>query len=160
MSLNIVPGTVKHFRLDAGARRTFLRRLQQGLGMMNAEEKKTEGTTSNERKKCAHLPCQCLVKSGDRYCGQAFPERDLRKWRLPATADMPVARPEGKSSANGFHQAPAERCLFAFVLAVLAESSSIVGTESGAMSLRSGGWAPPRSASVSISIARSVLGRI
>jgi len=26
--------------------------------------------TTNDEKKCAHLPCRCMVKPGEKYCGQ------------------------------------------------------------------------------------------
>jgi len=25
---------------------------------------------TNDEKKCAHLPCRCTVKPGEKYCGQ------------------------------------------------------------------------------------------
>jgi hypothetical protein len=30
--------------------------------------------TTIKENKCAHLPCQCSVQAGDKYCGQACKE--------------------------------------------------------------------------------------
>jgi hypothetical protein len=35
--------------------------------------------TPNEQNKCAHTPCRCTVKAGEKYCGQPCKDAGSRE---------------------------------------------------------------------------------
>jgi len=43
--------------------------------------------TTNEQVKCAHLPCRCLVQSGDKYCSQACKEAGSQEVEIGCQGD-------------------------------------------------------------------------
>jgi hypothetical protein len=47
-------------------------------------------TTTNEQKKCAHLPCRCVVPPGDKYCGQACKEAGAKEVEIACQCDHPA----------------------------------------------------------------------
>jgi hypothetical protein len=43
--------------------------------------------TSNEQKKCAHLPCRCMTQDGDKYCGQSCKEAGSSEVEIACQCD-------------------------------------------------------------------------
>lgn len=43
--------------------------------------------TTNERVKCGHLPCRCLVEAGDKYCGQPCKEAGSKEVEIACQCD-------------------------------------------------------------------------
>jgi hypothetical protein len=44
-------------------------------------------TTTSEKNRCAHLPCRCIVQSGDKYCGQACKEAGSKEVEIACQCD-------------------------------------------------------------------------
>ena len=44
---------------------------------------------SNDPKKCAHVPCQCTVKSGEKFCGQACKEAGAGEVEIACNCEHP-----------------------------------------------------------------------
>jgi hypothetical protein len=43
--------------------------------------------TTNQKNKCAHLPCRCPVQSGNEYCGQACKEAGSKEVEIACQCD-------------------------------------------------------------------------
>lgn len=43
--------------------------------------------TTNERNKCAHVPCQCLAQVGGKYCGQSCKEAGSEEVEIACQCD-------------------------------------------------------------------------
>jgi hypothetical protein len=43
--------------------------------------------TTSEKRKCAHLPCRCLVQSSDKYCGEACKEAGSKEVEIACQCD-------------------------------------------------------------------------
>jgi hypothetical protein len=41
----------------------------------------------NEKIKCGHLPCRCLVQTGDKYCGLACKEAGSNQVEIACQCD-------------------------------------------------------------------------
>jgi hypothetical protein len=42
---------------------------------------------TDRQNKCAHLPCRCLVQSGDKYCGQACKDAGSEEVEIACQCD-------------------------------------------------------------------------
>jgi hypothetical protein len=43
--------------------------------------------TTSEKRKCAHVPCRCLVQSSDKYCGEACKEAGSKEVEIACQCD-------------------------------------------------------------------------
>ena len=43
--------------------------------------------TTNEQNKCGHLPCQCMVQAGNKYCGQACKDAGSKEVEIACQCD-------------------------------------------------------------------------
>jgi len=43
--------------------------------------------TTSEKRKCAHLPCRCLVQSSDKYCGEVCKEAGSKEVEIACQCD-------------------------------------------------------------------------
>jgi len=44
-------------------------------------------TTTIDQIKCGHLPCQCSVRSGEKYCGQACKDAGAKEVEIACQCD-------------------------------------------------------------------------
>lgn len=42
---------------------------------------------NEEQKKCAHVPCRCVVQAGEKYCGQACKEAGANEIEIACQCD-------------------------------------------------------------------------
>jgi hypothetical protein len=43
--------------------------------------------TTTEQTRCAHIPCQCIVPAGEKYCGQACKEAGPEEVEIACQCD-------------------------------------------------------------------------
>jgi hypothetical protein len=43
--------------------------------------------STNQEKRCAHIPCQCAVPTGEKYCGQACEEAGSEEVEIACQCD-------------------------------------------------------------------------
>jgi hypothetical protein len=43
--------------------------------------------TTTDQTKCAHLPCRCVTRPGDKYCGQACKEAGAGEVEIACQCD-------------------------------------------------------------------------
>jgi hypothetical protein len=43
--------------------------------------------TSKEPKKCAHIPCRCILTNGDKYCGESCRDAGKKDVEIACSCD-------------------------------------------------------------------------